>query len=132
MWESLGGLVVTGAAVASWGTDEVQVFAIRDDGQVWDRFWDGKAWHDWHPHGGSFAGQLGASARDAGRIDVFAFDSSGLLQHLQWDGERWLPWEEVRDAPSQAKAVACCWSGGRLDLFLWDREGDLMHSEFPT
>lgn len=129
-WESLGGPVTSGAAAASWGMQEIQVFAIRDDGELWSRYWDGDYWHEWHSHGGQFSGQPAASARDADRIDVFAIDAGGTLLHLQWNGEKWLPWEKVEGAPSNARAVTCSWSGERLDLFVWTQENELSYSQF--
>ena len=33
-------------AVASWAANEMQVFAIWRDGQLWDIYWDGAAWHE--------------------------------------------------------------------------------------
>lgn len=116
-WTSLGGSLASGAAAASWGEYEVEVFAIHTDAQVWNRYWDGKAWHQWESLGGSFAGEPAASARDADRIDIFAVDTTGVLRHRYWNGSEWVPWEAVPGAPRDAKSVACSWSGNRLDVF---------------
>ena len=45
-WESLGGRLTSAPAVTSWARDEMQVFAIHPDGQLWNRYWDGRRWHD--------------------------------------------------------------------------------------
>jgi hypothetical protein len=45
----LEGTLASGAAAASWGTFETQIFAIGDDGQLANRYWDGEAWHAWEP-----------------------------------------------------------------------------------
>ena len=117
-WDTLGGALVGGAAVASWGTFESEIFAIQDDGQVWDRYWDGTAWHDWEPLGGEFTGTPAASARDADRIDVFAIGRDGPLRQRWWDGAHWVPWRVVGGAPEGALAVSCSWIGGELRLFV--------------
>jgi hypothetical protein len=121
-WVSLGGALVRGAAVASWGDGgECELFAIHDDGELRDRYWDGTSWHEGKSLGGSFTGQPAAAARDADRIDVFAFDRDGRLNHRWWDGNRWVPWETVEGAPP-GDSVSCSWSAGRLDVFV-NRDG---------
>jgi hypothetical protein len=117
-WDSLGGTLRSNAAATSWGDFEVQVFAIHEDGQLWNRYWDGKDWHRWEPLGGTFTGEPAASARDADRIDVLAVDVSGAVRHRWWDGSEWVPWRDLDEAPAQAKALACSWSGSRLDVFM--------------
>ena len=98
-WLSLGGAVRSNAAAASWGTDEVEIFAVHDDGELRDRYWDGASWHEWESLGGSFVGEPAACARAADRIDVFAIGSDGRLRHRWWDGTQWVQWEMVADAP---------------------------------
>jgi len=129
-WLSLGGALRTGAAAAAWGNaGETEVFALHDDGQVWDRYWDGKTWHAWESLGGAFAGEPAASARDADRIDVFAIGVNGVLRHRWWDGTRWVEWQDVAGAPAGGRAVACAWSGDRLDVFLWGADGGLHYAD---
>ena len=109
---------MSGAAVASWGDGgECELFAIHDDGNIRDRYWDGSRWHDWESLGVGFAGQPAAAARGADRIDVFAFGADGPLRHRWWDGKRWAEWEIVPDAP-RGHAVSCAWNGDRLDVFV--------------
>ena len=124
-WERLGEGLASGAAAASWGREEVQLFAIRPDGQVWNRYWDGTGWHPWEEMGGSFEGQPAASARDADRIDVMAIERGGRVMHRWWDGSGWVPWEPVEGAPEDAAAVECSWVGDRLDVFVRDADGGL-------
>jgi hypothetical protein len=131
-WSSLGGHLASGAAAASWGTEETQVFAIQGDGDVWNRYWDGERWHEWESLGGAFTGQPAASARDANRIDVFAVGTDRVLRHRWWNGEQWVPWEAVAGAPEGGRAVACSWIGGRLDLFVWGMDDELWYSALAT
>lgn len=119
-WDPLGGALVGGTAVASWGTFESEVFAIHEDGQVWNRYWDGGSWHDWKPMGGSFTGTPAASARDADRIDVLAIGRDGIVRQRWWDGGQWVPWREIDGAPRGAAAVSCSWVGGELRIFVVD------------
>lgn len=130
-WTSLGG-AASGAAAASWGSEETQVFAIQSDGQLWNRYWDGERWHPWESLGGALTGQPAASARDANRIDVFAIGTDGVLQHRWWDGKEWVPWEAVEGAPVGGEAVACSWIGERLDLVVWGADLELWYAVLRT
>jgi len=114
----LGGALDGGVAVASWGTFESEIFAIHDDGQVWNRYWDGASWHAWEPMGGAFSGTPAASARDADRIDVLAIGRDGILRRRWWDGSQWVPWREIVGAPGEAVAVSCSWIGDELRMFV--------------
>ncbi len=39
--ESLGGTLASGPAVTAWAPDQLEVFAVFPDGELWDRYWDG-------------------------------------------------------------------------------------------
>jgi hypothetical protein len=91
--EDLGGNLAAPAAVTSWAENEMEVFAVFEDGKLWDIYWDGAAWHEWKELGGGpFVGQPAASSWGADRIDVFATDRDGALWHRWWNGEEWVPW----------------------------------------
>jgi hypothetical protein len=129
-WANLGGALRSGAAAVSWGDrGETEVFAIREDGGLWNRYWDAESWHEWKPLGGDFTGQPAAAARDADRIDVFAIAKDGTLRHRWWDGTHWVDWHAVEGAPRSARAVACVWSGRRLDVFVWAADGSIHHAD---
>ena len=129
-WATLGGALRAGAAAAAWGASgETEVFAIHEDGAVWDRYWDGKRWHEWESLGGAFTGQPAAAARGADRIDVFAIGTDGVLRHRWCDGKSWVEWREVDGAPRGGRAVACAWSGPRLDVFIWRADGELHYAD---
>ena len=49
-------------AVTAWAVDEMQVFAVFPDGQLWNRYWDGTSWHPWESLGGELAGEPAASS----------------------------------------------------------------------
>ncbi len=62
-WESLGGTPASAPAVTSWAEGEMQTFCIFADGQLWNRYWDGEAWH---PVGDA----RGRADREPGRLLV--------------------------------------------------------------
>jgi hypothetical protein len=125
-WESLGGQVGSRPAVVSWAANEMQVFFIGPDGQLWDTYWDGAAWHERHPHGGDLTGSPAACSWGADRIDVFARGRDGSLQHRWYEPAGWQAWESLGIGIAGDPA-ACSWGRNRIDLFFRDAAGDLLH-----
>ena len=92
----LGGELASGPAVTAWAVGELEVFAIMADGQLWNRYWDGAAWHAWEPMGGEpRPATPAASSWGADRLDVFALGRDGRIWHRWWDGSRWVDWERL-------------------------------------
>jgi len=86
--------LASGPAVTAWAVDRMEVFAIFDDGELWDRYWDGESWHAWESLGGSLTGQPAASSWGPDRLDVFAPGRDGRLWHRYWDGSHWVDWAQ--------------------------------------
>ncbi len=95
--ESLGGTLASPPAATAWATDQLQVFAVFPDGQLWSRYWDGATWHAWESLGGELdpTARPGASSWSADRIDVFGRGRDGRIWHRWWDGTRWVDWEQL-------------------------------------
>ena len=99
--ESLGGTLASAPSVTAWGDEEMEVFAVMPDGELWDRYWDGEAWHAWESLGGELDGRSApaASSWGADRLDVFARGLDGTVWHRWWDGARWVDWERLPAHP---------------------------------
>ena len=54
-----------GIAVTAWAVDRMEVFAVFPDGELWDRYWDGAAWHAWESLGGELRGRSRRRRRGA-------------------------------------------------------------------
>jgi hypothetical protein len=95
--ESLGGTLSSPPVATAWAVDQLQVFAVFPDGQLWNRYWDGATWHPWESLGGELdpGARPGASSWSADRIDVFARGRDGRIWHRWWDGSRWVEWEQL-------------------------------------
>ncbi len=91
----LGGTLASRPAVTAWAVDQMQVFAVFPDGELWNRYWDGASWHDWESLGGELAGDPAASSSGPDRIDVLAPGRDGGIWHRWWDGTRWVDWEQL-------------------------------------
>ncbi|HEY7968452.1 MAG TPA: hypothetical protein VID95_00570, partial [Candidatus Limnocylindrales bacterium] len=83
--------------VAAWAVDQLEVFAVFPDGELWDRYWDGMSWHPWETLGGELDPEhgAGASSWSADRVDVWATGRDGRTWHRWWDGSRWVEWEQL-------------------------------------
>ena len=50
--DDLGGMLASAPTVVAWAVDQAEVFAVFPDGALWNRYWDGSAWHAWESLGG--------------------------------------------------------------------------------
>ena len=68
------------------GPDQLEVFAVFDDGELWDRCWDGESWHAWESLGGELASGRAPAASSWGsdRLDVFAAGRDGPAPLVAW------------------------------------------------
>ena len=95
--EDLGGKLASLPAVTAWGDEPMEVFAIFDDGALWDRYWDGGTWHPWESLGGELQAGATPAAAAVGpdRLDVLALGRDGRAWQRWWDGTQWVPWRAV-------------------------------------
>jgi hypothetical protein len=95
--EDLGGTLASAPTAVTWALDQAEVFAIFPDGKLWNRYWDGAAWHPWESLGGELdpAFVPACSSWGADRLDVVARGRDGMAWHRWWDGSRWVAWERL-------------------------------------
>jgi hypothetical protein len=95
--EDLGGTLASTPTAVAWAEDQAEVFAVFPDGALWNRYWDGSAWHPWESLGGELdpAATPACAAWGSDRLDVFARGLDGATWHRWWDGSRWVAWERL-------------------------------------
>ena len=125
-WNSLGGVLTSGAGASSWAGSRIDVFARGQDSGMWHDTWNGTAWGGWAPLGGVITASPAASSWGANRIDVFARGQDNALWHRYSDGTRWSPWEPLGGGLSYGPAVAS-WAPQRLDIFVVGTDHALWH-----
>ena len=83
--------------MTAWAVDQLQVFAVFPDGELWNRYWDGASWHPWESLGGELEPAPARRHRPGrpDRIDVWAPGRDGRTWHRFWDGTRWVDWEQL-------------------------------------
>ncbi|MBO0727608.1 MAG: hypothetical protein J2P57_00030 [Acidimicrobiaceae bacterium] len=122
-WSSLGGSLTSGAGMASWASNRMDVFDRGPDGTLWHKVWSGGAWSGYESLGGYIQAGSAPAAVSWGpnRIDVFVWGGDDALWHLAWDGSQWVGWQSLGGGITSSPAVAS-WCVGRLDVFA--RGGD--------
>src|SRR5205085_9943301 len=67
-WTSLGGVLTSKPAAASWAPSRLDVFGRGTDNELWHKAWDGSSWSGWQPLGGVLSS--GPAAAKIGRAHV--------------------------------------------------------------
>src|SRR6266542_1842373 len=128
-WESLGGVLTSGAGVSSWSSGRLDVFARGTDSALWHKWYE-SGWSDWESLGGTLTSAPGAVSWDQGRIDVFARGTDSALWH-KWYDSGWRDWESLGGVLASEPAV-CSWSSGRLDVFARGTDSALWHKWYES
>ncbi|MEL6936732.1 MAG: M12 family metallopeptidase, partial [Cyanobacteria bacterium J06607_17] len=128
-WESLGGVLVSGAAVCSWAKDRLDVFVRGTDNAIWHR-WFENGWSDWESLGGITDSDPAAVSWGNGRIDLFVRGTDNALWH-RWYENGWSDWESLGGVLFSGPA-ASSWGAGRLDVFVRGLDDMLWHRYFEN
>jgi hypothetical protein len=132
--ELLGGALLNGPAVCSWGEGRLDVFGIGTDGQMYHK-WYQNGWQPWESLGGQFSpnalGNAAAVSWGPGRIDLFAIGANHDLVHMWFGGGAWHSWESLGGTFLKGLGPAVSsWSTGRLDIFVVGTDNKIYHKWF--
>ena len=100
-WENLGGALIYGPDVASWGEGRLDVFVRGTDNALWHRVFDSSVsttWSAWENLGGGLTSDPTAVSWGPNRIDVFARGTDAALWHKWWYGSGWAGWASLGGA----------------------------------
>ena len=125
-WESLGGVLTTAPAAASWQPNRLDVFAGGTGNSLYHIWWDGSRWSSWESLGGTITSAPAAVSWGPNRIDVFARGTDNALWHIWWDGNRWSEWESLGGSLTSGPA-AVSWGPNRIDVFARGTDNALWH-----
>jgi hypothetical protein len=123
-WTSLGGIITSPPAAASWDSNRIDVFARASDGSLVTKFYNGVSWSGWFNLGGTILGAPVAVARAANRLDVFARGTDGALKTRAFDGTSWGAWTSLGGDFVGTPAVTS-WSSSRIDVFVRNTDNTL-------
>lgn len=109
-------------AVASWGTDRMDIFGRGLDKAAFHKAW-AQAWYPsqaaWEDLGGGFTGPLAVASWGTDRLDIFGVGLDKAMWHKAW-AQRWHPsqagWESIGGGFISPPTVAS-WGADRLDIF---------------
>ena len=126
-WDALGGQLVGGPDVASWGPGRLDVFARGTDNQLWHKFWVGSSWSGWEPLGGVLTADPTAVSRGPGILDVFVRGADGQLWQQAYGPAGWAGWRPLGGVLVGAPDAST--SGlNRVDVFARGAGDSLIHT----
>ncbi len=122
----------TAPAIASWGTDRIDIFARGLDKAAYHKAW-AQGWfpsqNDWEPIGGGFDGALGVESWGPDRLDAFGVGLDKAMWHKAW-ARGWSPgqveWEPIGGEFLTSPSVTS-WGSDRLDVFALGLDRALWH-----
>ena len=131
----IGGRILFGPAVASWGGNRLDVFAIGTDQRLYHNAGstDGP-WGGWQDLGGTLTTSPAVVSFAPGQLTVYSRGGNGELWTISWTGNRWTDWSslggDVTSAPgavvdrdSGHATVGARASDGRLWELRFDSQG---------
>jgi len=131
-WGSLGGTVMSGPSICSWGVGRLDIFVRGADNAVWTRTLESETWSEWKSLGGAITYDPAAVSWAPGRIDLFARGREGALYRKVFENGAWgTTWENLGGALTSSPAVTT-WGPGRIDVFARGGSGNLYHKSFET
>ena len=125
-WYSLGGVLTSGPAVASWGVNRLDVFARGTDNALYHKAWDGTGWYGWYGLGGGLWSDPAAVSWGPNRIDVVVLGANNTIYHKAWANNQWYPWGSLGGAFTSGPAISS-WGYNRLDVFARGTDNALYH-----
>jgi hypothetical protein len=132
-WYQLGAETISSAPSAVLVNGQPMVFARRDDGQLWQKYYDPQLgnWTGWLPLGGSIT-SAPAAVVVSGQPVVFARGYDGMAWRIQYDGAagKWGAWTRVEGPVLGSAPSAAVW-GTTLNLFATDTSGALLRTTAP-
>lgn len=127
-WESHGApagtTFATRPSIAAWGPNQLDIFGIGLNGNLYHQSWSGTGWTptpsptSWdnygHPTGANLTGPVAVASWSANRLDVFARDVNGASWHT-FTGA-WGTYE-AHGGVFTADLAEVTWGANRLDIF---------------
>jgi hypothetical protein len=123
-WYSLGGVLTSGPAVASWGVNRLDVFARGTDNALYHKAWDGTGWYGWYGLGGGLTSDPAAVSWGPNRIDVVVRGGDNAIYHRAWTGTQWSPWASLGGSFTSSPSISSR-GNNQLDVFARGTDGRL-------
>jgi hypothetical protein len=121
-------------AVASWGSNRLDIFGVGSGNGVFHKSWASGAWDpsqtDWESIGGTLTSPPAVVSWGPNRLDVFGVGPGGAMFHKSWANGAWSPsqtdWESIGGL-SLSPPTVCSWGPNRLDVFALGTDYGLYH-----
>lgn len=131
-------VIYSGLGVASWSISRIDIFALGQDGQMWQYYFDSNfgGWtNQWYGFGGNFT-NIAPTVISWGqnRYDVFAVNQNGTLAYKYFEGA----WSPSQNSGSfydlggylTSRPFAITTGAGQMDVFARGGDAGLWHLGF--
>jgi hypothetical protein len=122
-----------GAALSSWSSNRLDVWATGVDHVMYHRAWSPSGWTNWDNIGGSTYSKPAAVSWGSGRIDVFGLNSSGSVMHRAYDVNQggWdATWDNILGGSGFLDIAVDSQGSGLLDVFVIQADGRVRFRQF--
>jgi hypothetical protein len=126
-WSSLGGTCLSAPVVASRGKNQLDVFAVGTNSQVYHLQIVGQQISNWQSLGGTCVYKPAAIASGENRLDVFVIGIDKQIYQKSWNGQRWNDWKALGGTCIYGVA-ATSFASGRIDLFTVGTDSMIYHT----
>ena len=118
--------------------NDLHIFGVGTDNQMWHQMWNGFGWTNWEGLGGVFTSAPAAASWGQDRMDVFAVGADKQMYHKGWSGDglassSWSPsqttWDALGGVFAGAPAVASL-GQNRLDVFAIGMNTEMYHASY--
>ncbi|GAA3195094.1 PLAT/LH2 domain-containing protein [Actinocorallia longicatena] len=115
-------------AALSRNSNQLDIFAVAEDGGVWSAWWNGEPWRDWFRIGARAFGPrtpIATLSRNSDQMDVFAVGLDGGVYSAWWNGNPWRDWFRVgtRTFTQNTPISALSRNDDQMDLFAVGEDG---------
>lgn len=118
--------------------NDLHIFGVGADNQMWHQMWNGFAWTNWEGLGGVFTSAPAVASWGQDRVDVFAVGADKQMYHKGWSGDglstsSWSPsqttWDALGGIFAGAPAVASL-GQNHLDVFAIGMNTEMYHASY--
>lgn len=135
-WHDLGAppgrRLVHSPVVVSRGPGMLDVFAVANDGAVWQKAYNtSTSWQPWYSLGGKATSAPAAASMDSGHVTVVVRGTSNKLHSRTWRrGQGWTGWSTLAPEAVTSAPALVSHSPGHLDLFVRGSARDCVHKSY--
>lgn len=132
-FSSLGGQILYGPAVTSWGGNRLDVFAVGTDRHLYHNggsFYG--PWNGWEDLGGRLTASPAVVSFSPGTLDIYGRGDDGQLWSMAWTGSGWSSWTPRGGGLTSAPGATVDPDSGQATVGVRGSDGALWELRFGS